>query len=75
MNSLFQDLNKNQNPQAQPQPQNDAMATLIDAVNFAKNFKGNAKEQVQRMISSGRVISNEEIQQANMIYSMLTGRK
>ena len=64
MNSLFQDLSKN-----------NVMAMLTDAVNFAKNFKGNAKEQVQQMISSGRVISNEEIQQANMIYSMLTGRK
>ena len=57
------------------QQTNDASAMLKQISEFEKMYKGNAKAQVEQMVSSGIIpqnVFNELAQQANQIMSLLS---
>lgn len=64
MNPLFQALNQNNN-------------ILQKLQQFQQMFKGNPQEQVQRILSSGRINQaqyNQAVQMANQLQKMLQGK-
>lgn len=64
MNPLFQALNQNNN-------------ILQRLQQFQQMFKGNPQEQVQRILSSGRINQaqyNQAVQMANQLQKMLQGK-
>ena len=76
---LFQELSGQPAAPTQTQ-QNNPTGTgngwLADLYNFSKNFKGNPQQQVQNLMKAGGISQadyNQAVQQANMVYSMLTG--
>lgn len=63
---------------SQPQPQQNQNDMLSGLAEFAKNFRGDPKQQVmqliqQRGISQGKF--NAAVQKTNQIYSSLNGRR
>lgn len=82
MNSLYQQLSGNQGqptpvPQ-QEQPQNNFGNYISRLTEFIQTFKGDPKQQVQQLLQSGGVNKaqyDQAVQQANMIYNLINGKK
>ena len=70
---LYQELMSGGSSQPQ-QNQNNIPSGLAD---FAKNFRGNPKQQVMQLIQRGipQDRFNAAVQQTNQIYSSLNGRR
>jgi len=70
---LYQELMMGGSSQPQ-QNQNNIPSGLAD---FAKNFRGNPKQQVMQLIQRGipQDRFNAAVQQTNQIYSQLNGRR
>lgn len=55
-------------------PNNNMMQMLQQLMQFKQNFKGDARQQVQQMLNSGRVTQdqyNRAVQMANMLQQMI----
>lgn len=70
---LYQELMMGGSSQPQ-QNQNNIPSGLVD---FAKNFRGDPKQQVMQLIQRGipQDHFNAAVQQTNQIYSSLNGRR
>ena len=67
MNPLYQMMMQNL-------PSNGAASLLQQAMQFAKNFRGNPQQQVQSLLQSGRITQAQydaAVQQANQLYNMM----
>lgn len=67
MNPLYQMMMQNL-------PSNSAASLLQQAMQFAKNFRGNPQQQVQSLLQSGRITQTQydaAVQQANQLYNMM----
>lgn len=70
MNPLYQMLNR---PSMNPQTQN--MMRQFNA--FRQSFHGNAQQQIQQMLNSGRITQeqyNQAVQQAQQFMNMMNNR-
>ena len=57
--------------------QNPMSAAIQQFMQFRNNFRGNARQQVQQLLNSGRVTQsqyNAAVQMANQIQNMIGGR-
>ena len=71
MNPLFNILNGGM------QPQNPMMNMITQLNQFRQTFQGNPKQQVQQLLSSGRMSQeqfNQLSQMATQIQNMMNGR-
>ena len=71
MNPLFNILNGGM------QPQNPMMNMITQLNQFRQTFQGNPKQQVQQLLSSGRMSQeqfNQLSQMATQIQNMINGR-
>lgn len=73
MNQLYQEL------MGQQQTQQSNNGNFLSRLGqFAQNFKGDPKAQVEQMLKSGQISKeqyNNAVNQANMLYSMLNKGK
>ena len=78
---LYQDLMGGQASQSQPSqttPQQNDEQFANDLAAFAKNFKGDPKQQVMNLLQQNMIpnnVLNGAIQRTNMIYKTLRGGK
>lgn len=83
MNSLFEQLGGNNgrvpSPAPQQQTQNNNFGNYISRLtDFVQNFKGDPKQQVQQLLQNGGVNKaqyEQAVQQANMLYNLINGKK